>query len=163
MRRRIKVSFYKNHFRTSGGRGTKPFQTSCERGKEYHFESRAKEKKSYRVIKNSKPHAEEGQSINSSKIPNLVWKRKGILLQGLVQKKKVTRSPRTLGLVRKRIEVLINAISKPRAKEERNIKVLELLQIRVKENSNFKVHQKILNPARNKGRISGIIIVKNLE
>ena len=52
-----------------------------------------------KVIKKSKPRAEEGQSINSSRILNLMWKKKGILPQGLVQKKRVTRSPRTLGLV----------------------------------------------------------------
>ena len=68
-------------FRTSSGRGTKPFQTSCEREKEYHFESRAEEKRSYKIIKNSKPRAKEGQSINSSRISNLVRKRKGTLLQ----------------------------------------------------------------------------------
>ena len=61
----------------------KPFQTSCEKGEE----SRAEEKKSYWVIKNSKPCAEEGQSINSSGIPNLVWKKKETLLQDLMQKK----------------------------------------------------------------------------
>ena len=58
----------------------KPFKTSYEKRKEYHFESGAKEKRSYKVIKNSKPRAEEGQSINSSGIPNLVRKKKGILL-----------------------------------------------------------------------------------
>ena len=47
-------------------------QTSCRRGKEHHFESRAKERRSYRVIKNSKPRMEERQSINSSGILNPV-------------------------------------------------------------------------------------------
>ena len=84
--RRIEVSFYKNHFRTSGERGTKPFQISYEKGKEYHFESRLEEKRSHRVIKNFKPRTEEGQSINLSRIPNLWRKRKGILLQILIQK-----------------------------------------------------------------------------
>ena len=37
----------------------KPFQTSCKKEKEYHFESRAKENRSYRVIKNSKPRADK--------------------------------------------------------------------------------------------------------
>ena len=126
---RIEVSFYKNHFWTSRGRRTELFQTSCGRGKEYHFESCAKDKRSYKVIKNSKPRAEEWQSINSLGIPNLVWKRKGILLQGLVQKKKVIGSPRTLGLVWKRIRVLIHENFDPRAEKKRNIKVLKLLRI----------------------------------
>ena len=99
----------------------KPFQTSCGRGEEYHFESRAEEKKSYKTIKNSKPRAEEGQSINSSKILNLVRKKK------------------------------------------RNIKVLIYFESRAEENSKYKIHQKILKLARNKGGISGIIIVENLE
>ena len=102
MRKRIEVSFYKNHFRTSCERGTKSFQTSCRRGKECHFEFHVEEKKSYRIIKNSKPQTEEVQSINSSGIPNLVRKRKGVLLQGLVQKKEVIRSSKTLNLGRKR-------------------------------------------------------------
>ena len=38
-------------------------QTSCERGKEYHFESRAEEKRSYKTTKNSRPRAKEDQSI----------------------------------------------------------------------------------------------------
>ena len=150
MRKRIEVSFYKNHFRTSGRRGTKPFQISCEKGKEYHFEFCAEEKRSYRVIKNSKPRAEEGQNINSSRIPNLV------------QKKEVTRSPKTLGLVRKRIKVVIHQKIRTscwRGKEY----LLNYLESRVKENSNYKVHQKILNLARNRDRISGIIIMIHLE
>ena len=128
-RKRIEASLYKAYFQTSSRRGMKPSQISCGRGKEYHFESHAEEKKSYKVIKNSKPRTKEGQSINSSRIPNLVRKRKGILLQDRVQKKEVTRSPRTLGLVRKGIRVLIHENSKPRAKEERNIKVFKLLRI----------------------------------
>ena len=60
MRKRIEVAFYKNHFRTSGERGMKPFQTSYGRGKEYHFEARAKKKRSCKIIKNCKPCAEEG-------------------------------------------------------------------------------------------------------
>ena len=52
----------------------------------HYFESRTEEKRSYRVIKNSKPRAKEEQSINSSGIPNPIQKRKGILLQILVQK-----------------------------------------------------------------------------
>ena len=59
-RKRIEASLYKAYFRTSSGRGTKPFQTSCGRGEEYHFESRAEEKKSYTVIRNSKPRADRG-------------------------------------------------------------------------------------------------------
>ena len=54
-------------------------QTSYERGMKHYFESRTEEKRSYRVIKNSKPRAKEGQSINLSRILNLVRKRKGIL------------------------------------------------------------------------------------
>ena len=128
-----------------------------------YFESRAEEKRSHRVVKNSKPRAEEGQSINSSGIPNLIQKRKGILLQSLVQKKEVTRSPRTLGLVWKRIRVLIHENSKPRAKDERNIKVLNYFKSPTEENLNYEIHQKILNLTWNEGRISGIIVVKNLE
>ena len=88
-------------------------------------------RKSEKVTRSSrtlKSRAEEGQSINLSRILNLVRKRKGILLQGLVQKKEVTRSPRTLGLVRKRIRVLIHETSKPHAKEERNIRILNYLE-----------------------------------
>ena len=162
MQKRIEVSFYKNHFRTSSGRGTKPFQISCRRGKEYHFESHTKEKRSHKIIKNSKPQAKKGQSINSSRISNLVQKRKGILPQGLVQKKEVTRSPRTLGLIRKRIRVLTHENSKPCTKEKRNV-FSNYLESRAEENSNYEVHQKILNLTWNEGRISGIIVVKNLE
>ena len=86
----------------------KPFQISYGRGKKYRFESRAEEKRSHRVIKNSKPHTKEGQSINSSGILNLVRKRKGILLQNLVRKsEKVARSSKTLNLVRKKVRVLV--------------------------------------------------------
>ena len=53
--------------------------------------------------------------------------------------------------------------SKPHVKEERNIKVLNYFESQAEENSNYKVHQKILNLAWNKGGISGIIVVKNLE
>ena len=60
-----------------------------------------------------------GRALDSLGIPNLVRKRKGILLQGLVQKKEVTRSPRTLGLVWKRIRLLIHENSKPHAEEGR--------------------------------------------
>ena len=67
MRKRIKVSFYNNHFRTSGGRETKPFQISCRRGKEYYFKSRAEENSSYKIIKN--PSTKEGYSITSKKNP----------------------------------------------------------------------------------------------
>ena len=80
VQRRIEVSFNKNHFQISYGRGMKPFQTSGGRGEEYHFESHVEEKRSYKIVKNSKPCAEEGQSINSLGIPNLVRKRKGISL-----------------------------------------------------------------------------------
>ena len=106
----------------------KPFQTSCER-EEYHFESRAKEKRSYKIVKNSKPRAKEGQSINSSKIPNLVRKRKGISLQTSCGKGKEHQS----------------------------------FESRAEKNSNCKIHQKVLNLARNKGKIPGIIVVENLE
>ena len=118
----------------------KLFQTLCGRGMEHYFESRAKERRSYRVIKNSKPRTKEGQSINSSRIPNLVRKRKETLLQGLMQKKKVIRSPRTPGLVRKRIKVLIHDNSRPRAEEERSIKILNYFESRAKENSNYEIH-----------------------
>ena len=63
----------------------------------------------------------------------------------------------------RKIRILIDENSKPCAEEERNIKVLNYFESRAKENSNYKVHQKILNIARNRGRISGIIVVKNLE
>ena len=53
--------------------------------------------------------------------------------------------------------------SKPRAEEDKNIKVLNYFESRAEENSNYQVHQKILNLARNKDKISGIIVVKNLE
>ena len=53
--------------------------------------------------------------------------------------------------------------SKPRAEEEKNIKVLNYLKSWAEENSNYEVHQKILNLVRNKGRIICIIVVKNLE
>ena len=138
-----------------------------------------KEKKSYRIIKNSKPHAKEGQSINSSGISNLVRKRKGILLQGSMLKKKVTRSPRTLGFVRKRREVikslrtlnfvwkrgraLIHKEFQTSCGRRREYQVLNYFGSRAEENSNCKVHQKILNLARNRGRISGIIVMENLE
>ena len=93
----------------------KPFQTSCGKGKEYHFESHVKEKRSYRVIKNSKPRVKEGQSINSSEIPNLARKRKGIPFQS-------TRTGEKEGH-----NIIRN--SRPCAKEERNIKVLKLFRI----------------------------------
>ena len=52
----------------------------------------------------------------------------------------------------------------PRAEEERNIKVLNYFESRAEENSNYEIHQeKFLNLTRNRGRISGIIIVENLE
>ena len=50
-----------------------------------------------------------------------------------------------------------------RAKKERNIKVLNYFESQAKENSNYKVHQKILNLARNRGGISGIIVMEKLE
>ena len=53
--------------------------------------------------------------------------------------------------------------SKPRAKEEMNIKILNYFESRAEENSNCKVHQKILNLARNRGGLSGIIVMENLE
>ena len=163
-RKRIEVSLYKTYFRISSGRGTKPFQASCGKGKEYHFESRAEEKRSHKVIKNSKPRAEKRQSINSSRIPNLVRKRKGILFQDLVRKsEEVKRSSRTINLGWTRIKVLIHEISKPRVEEERNIKVLNYFDYRVEENLNHKIHQKILNLAWNRGKISGIIVMENLE
>ena len=52
---------------------------------------------------------------------------------------------------------------KPREEEERNVKVLNHFESRAEENSNYEVHQKILNLTWNKGRISGIIVAKNLE
>ena len=112
-RKRIKASLYKTYFRTSSGRGMKPFQASCERGKEYHFESRAKEKRSHRVIKNSKPRAKERQSINSSGIPNLVRKRKGILLQTSCGRGKEHQSSQIISnLERKRNETIPNLMQK---------------------------------------------------
>ena len=54
-------------------------------------------------MKNSKSRAEKRKSINSSGISNLVRKRKGILLQNLVQKKReVIGSSKTLNLMQKR-------------------------------------------------------------
>ena len=52
--------------------------------------------------------------------------------------------------------------SKPHAKEGKNIKP-QLLRISGEKEFNVQVHQKILNLARNSGRISGIIVVENLE
>ena len=109
----------------------KPFQASGGRGKEYHFESRTEEKRSHGVIKNSKSHAEDGQSINSSGIPNLVLKRKESY------SKKVIKSPRTLGLVRKRVRVLIHEkfqTSHRRGKEY----LLKYFESRAEENLNYK-------------------------
>ena len=54
-------------------------------------------------------------------------------------------------------------ISKPRAEEGRNISVFERFESRAEEYANHKIHQKILNLARNKGRIPGIIVVEKLE
>ena len=79
-RKRIEASLYKTYFRTSSGRGTKSFSTSCGRGREHCFESHAEEWKSHKIIKNSKPRAEEGRNINLSGISNLVRRRKGTLL-----------------------------------------------------------------------------------
>ena len=53
--------------------------------------------------------------------------------------------------------------SKPRAEEERNIKVLNYFESQAEENSNCKVHQEILNLARNQDRIPSIIVIENLE
>ena len=117
---------YKTYFRTSSGRGTEPFQTSYERRKEYHFESRA----------------EEGQSINSSEIPNLTRKWKGILLQ-------VTRSSRTLNLVRKKVRVSFSLENpKPRAEEEGNIKVLNYFEPRAEEDKSINKSRSTLNLER---------------
>ena len=94
---------------------------------------------------------EEGQSINSLEIPNLVRKRKGILLQGRVQKKEVIRSPRTLGLMWKRIRVLIHENSKPCVEEERNIEVLKLLRISGKREFELQGSSEISKPYTKQG------------
>ena len=65
--------------------------------------------------------------------------------------------------MRKRTRVLIHLNSKSRAEEERSIKVLNYFESRAEENSDYEIHQKILNLTRNTGRISGIIVMKNLE
>ena len=52
--------------------------------------------------------------------------------------------------------------SESRAEEKSNI-FSNYLESRAEENLNYEVHQKILKVASNKGRISGIIVVKNLE
>ena len=41
------------------------FRTSCGRGREHYFKSRAKEWRNHKIIKNHKPQVEEDQSINS--------------------------------------------------------------------------------------------------
>ena len=79
------------------------------------------------------------------------------------RKKKVSRSSGIQGLVQKRIRVWIHKNSRPRAEEERSIKVLNYFESRAEENSDYEIHQKILHLAWNEGRISGIIIVENLE
>ena len=133
--------------------------------KENPKKSKQKEKKrSYRVIKNSKPRTKEGQSINSSRIPNLVRKRKGILLQDCVQKKEVTRSLRTLDLVRKRIKVLIHEKFQTSCRKGKEYQNSQLPRISSGREFELQVRQpKILNLVRNRGRISSIIVVKYLK
>ena len=63
MRKRIKASFYNNHFEPRA------------KEEQNHAKSRVGEKGSYRVIKNFEPSAEEGHGINLSEISNLVRKR----------------------------------------------------------------------------------------
>ena len=58
---------------------------------------------------------------------------------------------------------MIHENFKPHEEEERNVEDLNYFESQAEENSNCKVRQKILNPAWNKGRISGIFVVKNLE
>ena len=52
-------------FRTSDGRGTKPFPNLMRKRKGMLLQNLVLKKKSHKIIKNSKSHAEEGQSINS--------------------------------------------------------------------------------------------------
>ena len=42
-------------------------QTSCKRGEEYYFKSRAKEKRSYKIIKNSKRHTKRVRMLFQKK------------------------------------------------------------------------------------------------
>ena len=56
------------------------------------------------------------------------------------------------------VEISLLKNPKPCAKEGKNS-----FKSRAEENSKYKIHQKILNLARNKGRISGIIVIENLE
>ena len=117
--------------------------------KKYHFESRTKEKRSYKVIKNSKSRAK--------KVGNITPKSH-------TKRREVSGSSETQNLVWKRVRVLIHEEFQTlcgRGKEY----LLNYLKSRVKENSNYKVHQKILNLARKRGRMSGIIFIfmENLE
>ena len=65
--------------------------------------------------------------------------------------------------MRKRIRVWIHENSRPRVEEEKSIKVLNYFESWAEENSDYEIHQKILNLAWNEGRTSGIIVVENLE
>ena len=68
VRKRIEVSFYKNHFEPRVEEEQNHLKPHAKEESNY-FKSREKEKKSYKIIKNFKPHAEEGQSIISSENP----------------------------------------------------------------------------------------------
>ena len=74
------------------------------------------------------------------------------------------KSSKTLNLARTEGQsISLLEFPKPRAEEEMNIKILNYFESRAEENSNCKVSQKILNLARNRGRISSIIVLENLE
>ena len=162
-RKRMEVSLYKNYFRTSGGRGTKPFQTSCGRGKKYHFESRAKKKRSQRVIKNSKPRAKKGKTSIHQESQALCGKGREYYSKVACKRRKSQDHQELQASCGRGSEYWFTKIPNLVRKRKGTSKLSNYFESQAEENSNCKVHQKILNLAWNEGRISGIIVMENLE
>ena len=134
--------------------------TSCGGGQKYHFTRIISKLRAKKERNHSKPRAEEERNITLN----------------LVQKKREVRgSSRTLNLMRKKGRASICQESQTSCgrgreyypnlvrKRKGTSKFSNYFESQAEENSNCKVHQKILNFTRNRGRKSGIIVMENLE
>ena len=126
------------------------FEPRAEEGRsigesKIHVDPRAEEEQNH-----SKPRAEEERDTTS----NLVRKRKEVI-----------KSVETLNLAQTE-EQSISLLRFPDLvrKGEGTSKLSKRFEPRAKENANRKIHQKFLKPCKGTGgRISGIIIMGNLE
>ena len=106
MRKRVEVSFYKNSLEPRAEEERNHSLPRVEKKGNITSNLVWKSEEVTRSSRTLKPHVEERHSINSSRISNLVWKRKGLLLQNPMSKKwnhKIVKN------------------SRPRAEEDQNI------------------------------------------